>query len=395
MNDEMNEINLQKIKPGDYFEQPVFLDENYILLNQDTPLSAPMQRRLQKWKFLKLYTEGSTFPQKAPGLELEEGVISPNGGGGLLDIDEKEKEGMRKCQVFFSYMLETIDDIYRIFRDENDLAKGLISELIKEAINITKDNKQYILRYSEFPEEKYPYDVTHSARTTILALVIGEKLKWPNHKLIELGMSAVLHEIGMLKIPESIHNKTGALDEKEKKVIATHPIFGFRMLKEFTLPRDVLLGVLEHHERINGTGYPQNIQGEKISMFGKIIAVACSYDAQVSNRPHREGKNAHVTMMQLLKEMQSLYDETVMRTLLMILSIYPIGSYVRLNNGQIGKVINSDDENPKFPHVKLLLRENGAPFKEAPMIKTQENEAFGISEVLTNKEYEEIATGSQ
>ena len=151
-----------------------------------------------------------------------------------------------------------------------------------------------------------------------------------------MGIASLLHEVGMLQIPTKVYDKDGSLSADEKKVIKAHTLLGFRSLREFSLPRDILLGVLEHHERNDGSGYPQGLSTARISQFGKIIAVACSYDAQISNRPFRSGRDAHTSLTGMLREMRSHYDEDVMKALLGILSIYPLGSYITLMNGYTG-----------------------------------------------------------
>ena len=215
-------------------------------------------------------------------------------------------------------------------------------------------------------------------------------MKMPNFKLIELGIATLLHEIGMLQIPSKIYQKEGALTAAEKKVINAHTVLGFRSLRDFSLPRDVLLGVLEHHERTDGSGYPQGLDASKISRFGKIIAVACSYDAQISHRPFRNSRDAHTSLTGMLKEMRSHYDEEVMKALLSLLSIYPLGSYVVLENNYTGVVVDTNSEDFRYPTVKLLLDANHNQLQEQPVIQSREEEGLKITTVLNNREILEI-----
>ena len=134
----------------------------------------------------------------------------------------------------------------------------------------------------------------------------------------------------------------------------SHPIFGFNLLKTSDFPLVVSLAALEHHERENGSGYPQKLTGEKISLYAKIIAVACSYEALTAARPHKDAKDGYSGMLDLLKNEGKQYDDTIVKALVYSLSIYPIGLYVLLSNGKKGQVVDVNPENPKFPLVQVF-----------------------------------------
>jgi len=191
-------------------------------------------------------------------------------------------------------------------------------------------------------------------RSTILTIIIGTYLKLPNYRLIELGVAALLHEVGMLKLPQNIYLSQRPLTAAEQKAIVSHPVIGYSILKSFDFPLAVCLGALEHHERENATGYPRHLTSEKISLYAKIIAVACSYEALSAKRPHKEAKDGYTGMLELLKNEGKQYDDTVVRALVLSLSIYPIGLYVLLSNGKKGQVIDVNPETPRFPIVQIF-----------------------------------------
>jgi HD-GYP domain-containing protein (c-di-GMP phosphodiesterase class II) len=163
-----------------------------------------------------------------------------------------------------------------------------------------------------------------------------------------------MHEAGMLKLPTNTYLSQRPLTAHEQKAILTHPILGYSMLKSLDFPLSVCLSALEHHERENGTGYPRKLSGEKISLFSKIIAVACSYEALSSKRPHKEAKDGYTGILELLKNEGKAYDDTIVRALVLSLSIYPIGLYVLLSNGKKGQVVDVNPENPRFPIVQVF-----------------------------------------
>jgi HD-GYP domain-containing protein (c-di-GMP phosphodiesterase class II) len=203
--------------------------------------------------------------------------------------------------------------------------------------------------------------VTHTIRSTIIAVIIGSALKLQPHRLIELGVAALLHEIGMLKLPKDNYQKKQDLTEQERKLLYAHPILGFNLLKSFNFPLVVSMAALEHHERENGTGYPQRKTGDKISQYAKIIAVACSYEAILSSRSYKGAKDGHTGIMELLKNEGKQYDDTIVRALVYSLSIYPIGLYVLLSNGKKGQVVDVNPDDPRCPIVQIFgdLAPNG------------------------------------
>jgi HD-GYP domain-containing protein (c-di-GMP phosphodiesterase class II) len=198
------------------------------------------------------------------------------------------------------------------------------------------------------------YLSSHTVRSTIIAIIIGLQLKLAFHKVIDLGIAALVHEIGMLKLPQQVYLSDRPLNPQEQKVIMSHPVLGYSMLKNFDFPLAINLAALEHHERENGTGYPRRLPSDKISLFSKIIAVACSYEALSAKRPHKEAKDGFTGMIELLKNEGKRYNDTVVRALVLSLSLYPIGLYVLLSNGKKGQVVDVNPEEPRYPVVQVF-----------------------------------------
>jgi HD-GYP domain-containing protein (c-di-GMP phosphodiesterase class II) len=211
------------------------------------------------------------------------------------------------------------------------------------------------------PSPNDNYLASHAVKSTIIAIIIGSYLKLPSHRLIELGVAAALHEVGMIKLPPQIYLSKRALQPQERKAILTHPVLSYNLLKSFDFPVTITVAALEHHERENASGYPQRLTGDKISLYAKIIAVACSYEALSSQRPHKEAKDGYTSMLELLKNDGKQYDETVVRALVYSISIYPIGLYVLLSSGRKGQVVDVNPENPRYPIVQVFgeLTPNG------------------------------------
>ena len=158
----------------------------------------------------------------------------------------------------------------------------------------------------------------------------------------------------MLKLPPQIYAVNKPLSLADRNSIYTHPILSYNILKNYNFPLSIQLGALEHHEKQNGTGYPRKLTGEKISLYAKIIAVACSFEAITAPRLLKVQQSSYEAMVELLKNNGLQFDENVIKALLFAVSLYPIGAYVFLHNGKIGQVVDVNPLNPKLPIVQIL-----------------------------------------
>ena len=383
------------LKTSAYYNAPMWLDDAFLLLTADTPLSENLINQLKTWGFAEVWTEGSLVSSEKSWATAPSEV-----SGAVLNANVKEHEGRQTVKKFFEELAAFTMKTYTHFNNDNILDMATLTDKVKSSIQMLKDYRSYMLRMPDLTVDDVEYLYTHSVRSMFLSLSIGEALKLPNFRLIELGIAAFLHEIGMMKIPKQIYEKSSALSENEQKLINTHPTQGMRMLQSFTkdnafpLAQEILLGVWQHHERANGTGYPKGLKGDSITVFGKIIAVACSYDALITNRPHKGSMDGYTSMLLLLKQMRSLYDEKVISALLNSISIFPLGSYVQLKSGAIGIVVDIGHD-PRYPIVKVYLDESQHSFKEPLSVATREEKGLAVERVLSEREVQSLVSSER
>jgi len=355
----MIDYAVKEIKPQSYFSKPVYLDEVFVLTAPEMPFNEELIGLLDKWKFKKVISEGephmeySTPAQTtAPGTSST--VVNEEIIVGLSQQSDSDKLG--KANKFYSNFITNVEKIFFRLTISDELDFKEVTEKIKDMVEYIKEDRRFLMRVIKdieaAPDKSYL--TIHSVRSAILAIIIGTYLKLPNYRLIELGVAAILHEVGMLKLPQNIYLSQRTLTPVEQKAIISHPVLGYSILKSFDFPLAVCLAALEHHERENASGYPRRLTSEKISLYSKIIAVACSYEALSSKRPHKEAKDGYTGMLELLKNEGKQYDDTVVRALVLSLSIYPIGLYVLLSNGKKGQVIDVNPETPRFPIVQIF-----------------------------------------
>jgi HD-GYP domain-containing protein (c-di-GMP phosphodiesterase class II) len=236
------------------------------------------------------------------------------------------------------------------------------------------------------------YLFLHSVNVAMLALIIGREMKLEATELRDLGLAALLHDVGMTRISGKInlHNHVLAADEWPE--VKRHPEYGYEMLQGApTLSEAVILGVWEHHERLDGSGYPQGLTGEAIHLFARIVAVADVYDACISPRKYRRSFSPHEALKNLLGE-SHLFDIGVLKAFIISMAVYPIGTYVRLNTGEAGKVIGVNNGAPFRPEVRLLLDRQQQPLIPSVRISLAEEDFTHtyIEETLSHEEMEQV-----
>jgi putative nucleotidyltransferase with HDIG domain len=305
-----------------------------------------------------------------------------------MDIRDKQQlEDAKK--LYYAQVNYTLESFKR-YKEDNRLSIPGLSERIKELIEMVKSSRDAILRYSEFvyPSENYMY--VHSVNSAIMALAIGELMKLPPHRMIELGLAALLHDIGMLKLPDAVYLKEDNLTDKEFQLVRAHTTLGYKILKGFSVSEEIALAAEEHHERLDGSGYPKALSGDKISLYSRIVAVVCSYDAMTSKRLFKTQNDPHAAVMELLKDRNMHYDEKVIRSLIVCLSAYPLGSLVLLSDDSIGRVTKTNPESPRFPFVQVLIDKEGNRIEEPLLIKTAEQNGLSVKRGLTPGEVEAL-----
>ncbi len=157
-------------------------------------------------------------------------------------------------------------------------------------------------------EKRDPYTGGHTKRVMEYSLAIGEEMGLDKETLTTLKLSAILHDIGKIGIKDSILLKPGRLSDEEFATIKKHPLFGEEILKHLKQMKDVLPGVKYHHERFDGRGYPYGLKGNDIPLIARIIAVADSFDAMVTDRPYRKGLPVEVALKELEKNKGTQFD---------------------------------------------------------------------------------------
>lgn len=373
----MNTLETSALKKDMSFTGDLYIDSTFLFLPRNADLNEQQIKALEKWQFTTLLCEGDVDlgGNFSTGVDLGEtentSLSEINKDDSSTKINDSikkaienskktvtgnsDKARMEMVEEVYKEYLNYIESVFTHYATHKKINQEDLEESVQELCIFTKEHRRYILRVNPTVEETGKnFLIVHTMRTTVLALAIGFQLHLPLSKMIELGVTCIIHEIGMLKLPPQLYMSKGLLTPGEKAQISKHTVLGYTIAKELNFPLSMQLGILEHHEKENGTGYPRKLTGDQISSMGKIISVACSYEAMTSPRAFRKGKDSYDSITELIKNEKHAYDTTVLKGLLYALSLYPIGSYVYLSNRKIAEVIDSNPDEPKNPVVQML-----------------------------------------
>ena len=405
----MGKINFDSLTENLIFKDDLTIDDNFIICPARVKLSQEIIDTLKYWKFKDFECKSDISLGSAPQIENKieskmEDVSSEDFTDSVENVSSAIKESLeeveqnlkipentensrlKSVQKVYNEYMEYINSVYTQYATHSKIPLDEFSATVRDLCNFIRSNKRYVLRVTPSVEARNKnFIVVHSMRSTVLALTIGMELHFPQSKLVELGMCCILHEIGMIRLPPQLYMTDKPLSEGEKAQIRTHPLIGFNIVKALSFPLSIQLGVLEHHEKENGTGYPRKLSGEKISNFAKIISVACSFEAITAPRQYKEAKTTFAAMVEMLRNENNQYNGVIIKALLYSLSLYPIGAYVYLKNGKVAVVTDVNPNNPKNPIIQILGENdsNGKP----KTLNSDENENK-IVRVLNKKEQE-------
>ncbi|MCK9169433.1 MAG: HD-GYP domain-containing protein [Treponema sp.] len=402
----MNTFKTDEIKDSTSFNKDIFIDRLFIIEPAGVPVPQSVLKALSEWEFSEIISEGTislgnfaiTANDETDMLESQESdseeMVSSSVKRSLEDaaksrsLENSEKARLAAVQNVYNEYMNYINYVYTRYATHREINQSQLSDTVKDLCVFIKENRRYVLRITPSAEARSKnFLVTHSMRSAVLAITIGLQLHMSLSKLIELGMTTMLHEIGMIRLPPQLYLTDKQLSQSERAQIATHPVIGFEIVKELQFPLTIQLGVLEHHEKENGSGYPRHLTGEKISVYAKIIAVACSFEAITAPRVYKTERSTFDAMVEMLKNENHQYDETVIKALLYSLSLFPIGAYVYLINGKIGQVTDVNPDNPKNPLVQLLREKesDGTP----KTVQTNDTDKK-IVRVLSRQELDDV-----
>ncbi len=267
-----------------------------------------------------------------------------------------------RARVIHSKAREQIDTMFNDVRMGRNIdiggAKQVVSGMVRSIVR-NPDAMQWLTNLRKRDE----YTAIHSLNVCIFALTFGRHLGFKDDELNELGIGAILHDIGKMCVPLEVLNKESKLTEEEMVMVKSHAQQGYEILLKSAdeLPKSALMVAYSHHERKNGQGYPRKLSGEEIHLFARIVAIVDVYDAITSDRVYHNGMNTLSALEHVFKSRVEHFDTELVEEFIKCIGIYPIGSIVELNTGEVGMVISVSQGRRLSPIVMLVRDESGGP----------------------------------
>jgi HD-GYP domain-containing protein (c-di-GMP phosphodiesterase class II) len=345
----MKSIRTSDLHDGMRFDKPVYMDGDNVFVPPGIPIRQKDIDRLVRWEIAEVRTDGSLLAESpTPAARPAEAE-----GGFELPGDKRNIDAYLRAIDAYEHIANSVALGEELDRANVDDTVNLLLDRIKDGKN---EMIQLILMGIRI-ERKISAGVIN---VTILSTIMGSLLKFTSHRLIQLATGALLHDVGMVKVPKAILQKKEKLTPEELNQIRTHPIHSYRVIsKDLKYPEEIGIIALQHHERWDGQGYPRKLKGEDINLAARIVAVADSYIAMINNRPHRNSMIGYSAMKNVLNDNGRHFDPKILKVFLESMGIYPIGSMVQMNNSAIGRVTAVHAEAPLRPVVELIVDEYG------------------------------------
>lgn len=273
--------------------------------------------------------------------EEEEIVIPKAVENTIAKLREEDKARVQLSESVKKRVSEGIQYLYSSTSDPNFVeTTSAISDELMRAIT---ENDAIAVDISALKVSD-EYTFKHSVDVSTMSMIIAKKHGLDEQSIRDIGVAGLLHDMGKSKIPNEILNKPGRLTDEEFAIMKQHSVYGYHLLKEKNAFSDrILMGVLQHHEKLNGKGYPLGVSEEKIHQFARIIAMADIYDALVTERSYKKGFSPR-DAVEMIMAMTAELDINVMRSFLSSVILYPVDSIVNLSNGEKAKVVANDPD---------------------------------------------------
>jgi HD-GYP domain-containing protein (c-di-GMP phosphodiesterase class II) len=423
----MKKIPVASLQPGQKFSGPVYIDGSNLLVPAGVAIRKKDIDRLISWGIDTVETDGAVLAaeQKKPGagdaavpaesLPAHEtarpgaqaaekqaaAAVTADQAAALPPAKTAEKkaasnvlslvEVQENAEAYRIYLdlIERLDAVFSNISAGISVEARSIDDISTRTLQAVRNQRDSIVGYILGGEVAGHEMAKSSVNVAILSALIAWELRLPNHKVMMIVTGALLHDVGMLRLPREILDKKGGLSESEFQRMQAHPLYTHKIVsREMLYPEEVGIIVLQHHERWDGEGYPRRISGAAIEMGARIVSVADAFEAMVSHKPYRSPMMGYQAIKNLLSDNSRRFDPDVLRAFIQTMGIYPIGSIILLNNGSLGRVIEVHSDAPLRPKVRVLVNEFGKVFKpdEGDMIDLLTEKNLFIAKAVDPRE---------
>lgn len=308
-------LSVAKCSSSNILARDVFTDDGVKLVAKDTFINDYIVERLLEMGIQRVWVYETPYESKADFDKVK--------------IAEVKKEYIKNVLL--------IKDLLKSLSTGNGLSYKVLTEL---TYSVYQSENFYIIGCLDELKNLDEYTYSHSINTGFYSMLIARWIKLPEHNVKEIIQAGLIHDIGKTRVPAKILNKPGFLTADEYAEIKRHPAYGYEILNESynAVGSRVKNAVLTHHERLNGSGYPEGISGNELDLYARILGIADVYDAITSDRVYKKKMTPFGAFEEFMSMGNGLFDISILKTFLNSMSAYYTGVKVLLSNGQTGEV---------------------------------------------------------
>lgn len=327
-------VRTRQLKPGMKIDHAVVDRLGRNLVARGSVLDEYVIDSLIKLGVMSVYIQDGEYEP-----EEEQPHISP---AAQKNIEKFRTDDRSKVTLSASVRKRVAEGIQYIYSNVESTELAAATDSIADDLLASIESNNAIAIDINALKTSDEYTFKHSVDVATISMIVAKKQGLSKTQIREIGVTGLLHDVGKTKVPLEILNKPGRLDDNEFNIMKQHPVYGYELVKdreEFSPA--VSLGVLQHHEKINGGGYPLGVAADKICPYAKILAVSDIYDALVTERPYKAAFSQR-DAVEMIMSMTTELDMTAMRSFLESMILYPVDTIVELSNGEKAKVVKNN-----------------------------------------------------
>lgn len=382
MSDDSQLIAIEQVKIGMFIKLDLSWFEHSFSMNSFKITNQQQLSELQalNLKHIRYIPSKSDLLQVSASTNAEASTKTPAVSGQVFDsIVEakrarfekltKQREELALCEEKFVHAATVVKSIGKtIFSQPEETIKeaGKLVDSIAEIFLNSNDTVMHLIQQTGANEELY----FHALNVSVLAMMLANEMKCTEAQVKSVGMAALFHDLGKVNIPDKILNKTEALTKPEQSFFELHTHYGTEVGQKAGLPKIVLEVIANHHEHMDGSGYPQKLKGDAIRMPTRIVTIANVYDNLCNHIDPNQSLTPHEALSTMYAHRRAQFDPSVMATMIKSLGVYPPGTIVRLSNEAVGLVMNVNVGKPLRPRV--LVYDADIPKEDAIILDLAE-----------------------
>jgi len=301
-------------------------------------------------------TARPTPPPPAPD---EPRAVEP--GPGLDELPLEPGAHSEGVEPLFAELQLFLARVRELIRTGDEFPWSELEHIVQRgAVSLQRSNELFWVANNTMALTGVDYLAFHQARVAVLSMTIGASVGYDRPRQVQLGMAGSLIDVGLWQVPESILRRLDALSSEEQALYRSHPRLSVELIRRWAPPREGLVeAVLQHHEREQGQGFPQGLHGAAVSQDAKILGLIDTYTALTMPPAPRPRLRPHEAIREIVRSKHEAFPSSLVKALLSEISVFPPGTLVRLNTGEVGRVVAVNRNHPLRPKVEVVADGKG------------------------------------